>query len=68
MLGAGREDMNQYWGRHRSDVEDQPVAQLEDLEWADGIAFVRRTGARITACPRRESDRDRLRRRPAFPQ
>jgi hypothetical protein len=38
MLGAGREDMNQYWGRHRSDVEDQPVAQLEDLEWADGIA------------------------------
>jgi NAD(P)H dehydrogenase (quinone) len=30
---------NQYWGRHRSEVESEPVAQLEDLEWADGIAF-----------------------------
>jgi NAD(P)H dehydrogenase (quinone) len=30
---------NQYWGRHRSEVEGEPVAQLEDLEWADGIAF-----------------------------
>lgn len=29
----------QYWGRHRSDPEDEPVAQVEDLEWADGIAF-----------------------------
>ena len=31
--------VNQYWGRHRSELEDQPDAQLEDLEWADGIAF-----------------------------
>jgi NAD(P)H dehydrogenase (quinone) len=30
---------NQYWGRHRSVVEDEPVATLADLEWADGIAF-----------------------------
>lgn len=30
---------SQYWGRHRSDLEDEPVAQVEDLEWADGIAF-----------------------------
>jgi NAD(P)H dehydrogenase (quinone) len=30
---------NQYWGRHRSEVEGEPVAQLEDLEWADGFAF-----------------------------
>jgi NAD(P)H dehydrogenase (quinone) len=30
---------NQYWGRHRSEVEDEPVAKLADLEWADGIAF-----------------------------
>jgi NAD(P)H dehydrogenase (quinone) len=30
---------NQLWGRHRSEVEDEPVAQLEDLEWADGVAF-----------------------------
>lgn len=30
---------NQAWGRHRSDVSDEPVASLEDLEWADGIAF-----------------------------
>ena len=30
---------NQYWGRHRSEVEDEPVASLADLEWADGIAF-----------------------------
>ena len=29
----------QRWGRHRSDQEDQPNASLEDLEWADGIAF-----------------------------
>jgi len=31
--------VSQYWGRHRSDLEDEPVAQVEDLEWADGIAF-----------------------------
>ena len=30
---------NQHWGRHRSEVEDEPVATLDDLEWADGIAF-----------------------------
>jgi NAD(P)H dehydrogenase (quinone) len=30
---------NQYWGRHRAEVEDEPVATLEDLEWADGVAF-----------------------------
>jgi NAD(P)H dehydrogenase (quinone) len=30
---------NQYWGRHRSEVETEPVARLEDLEWADGFAF-----------------------------
>lgn len=29
----------QQWGRHRSELEDQPEAALEDLEWADGIAF-----------------------------
>jgi NAD(P)H dehydrogenase (quinone) len=30
---------NQYWGRHRSEVEDEPVATPDDLEWADGVAF-----------------------------
>jgi NAD(P)H dehydrogenase (quinone) len=30
---------NQYWGRHRSEVEDEPVASPADLEWADGVAF-----------------------------
>jgi NAD(P)H dehydrogenase (quinone) len=30
---------NQYWGRHRAEVEDEPVATLDDLEWADGLAF-----------------------------
>ncbi len=30
---------NQHWGRHRSEVEDEPVASLADLEWADGVAF-----------------------------
>jgi NAD(P)H dehydrogenase (quinone) len=29
----------QHWGRHRSELEDQPDASLEDLEWADGIAL-----------------------------
>ncbi len=29
---------NQAWGRHRSEVSDEPIATLEDLEWADGIA------------------------------
>src|SRR6266568_2274541 len=30
---------NQYWGRHRSQVAGAPVAILDDLEWADGVAF-----------------------------
>src|SRR5215831_19462446 len=30
---------NQYWGRHRSEVADAPVAALDDLDWADGVAF-----------------------------
>jgi NADPH-dependent FMN reductase len=30
---------NQFWGRHRSEVEDEPDASLEDLEWADGVGF-----------------------------
>jgi NAD(P)H dehydrogenase (quinone) len=30
---------NQYWGRHRSEVAEAPVAMLDDLEWADGVAF-----------------------------
>jgi NAD(P)H dehydrogenase (quinone) len=30
---------NQYWGRHRAAVRDLPDATLEDLDWADGIAF-----------------------------
>jgi NAD(P)H dehydrogenase (quinone) len=30
---------NQYWGRHRSQVAEAPVATLEDLDWADGVAF-----------------------------
>jgi NAD(P)H dehydrogenase (quinone) len=29
----------QHWGRHRSELEDQTDASIEDLEWADGIAF-----------------------------
>jgi NAD(P)H dehydrogenase (quinone) len=31
--------VKQHWGRHRSELEDQPDASLEDLEWADGIAL-----------------------------
>jgi NAD(P)H dehydrogenase (quinone) len=30
---------SQYWGRHRSLVAEAPVAMLDDLDWADGIAF-----------------------------
>ena len=30
---------SQYWGRHRSQVAGAPVATLDDLEWADGVAF-----------------------------
>lgn len=31
--------VKQYWGRHRSEIEDQPEARLEDIDWADGFAF-----------------------------
>src|SRR4051795_9555401 len=31
--------VKQYWGRHRSEIEHLPDASVEDLEWADGIAF-----------------------------
>jgi NAD(P)H dehydrogenase (quinone) len=31
--------VNQAWGRHRSEVSEEPTATLDDLEWADGIAF-----------------------------
>jgi len=34
-----RISVDQYWGRHRSEVDEEPVAQIEDLEWADGLAF-----------------------------
>jgi len=30
---------NQHWGRHRAVVRNEPTATLDDLEWADGIAF-----------------------------
>jgi NAD(P)H dehydrogenase (quinone) len=30
---------SQHWGRHRSDTQDEPEAELGDLEWADGFAF-----------------------------
>jgi NAD(P)H dehydrogenase (quinone) len=30
---------NQYWGRHRSETSTEPTATLDDLDWADGIAF-----------------------------
>jgi NAD(P)H dehydrogenase (quinone) len=29
----------QHWGRHRSELQDQPDASIDDLEWADGVAF-----------------------------
>src|SRR5579864_1882286 len=29
----------QHWGRHRSELDDQPDASLDDVEWADGMAF-----------------------------
>jgi NAD(P)H dehydrogenase (quinone) len=29
----------QHWGRHRAELEDQADASMDDLEWADGIAF-----------------------------
>jgi NAD(P)H dehydrogenase (quinone) len=29
----------QHWGRHRSIVDEAPLATLADLEWADGFAF-----------------------------
>jgi len=30
---------SQYWGRHRSQVAEAPVASLDDLEWCDGFAL-----------------------------
>ncbi|MBV9685421.1 MAG: NAD(P)H:quinone oxidoreductase [Solirubrobacterales bacterium] len=30
---------NQAWGRHRSEISDEPTATLDDLDWADGVAF-----------------------------
>ena len=30
---------NQAWGRHRSQASAEPTATLDDLDWADGIAF-----------------------------
>ena len=30
---------NQHWGKHRSETQDEPEAELEDLAWADGFAF-----------------------------
>ena len=30
---------NQFWGRHRSIVSEEPTATVDDLEWADGVAF-----------------------------
>lgn len=29
----------QFWGRHRSEAPQEPQASLDDLRWADGIAF-----------------------------
>jgi NAD(P)H dehydrogenase (quinone) len=34
-----RISVSQYWGRHLSEVEDAPTAEIEDLAWADGFAF-----------------------------
>ena len=31
--------VNQHWGRHRSEIEHLPDASLDDVEWADGVAF-----------------------------
>ena len=30
---------DQAWGRHRSEISDEPTATLDDLDWADGVAF-----------------------------
>ena len=30
---------NQHWGKHRSETQDAPEAELDDLGWADGFAF-----------------------------
>jgi hypothetical protein len=40
------------WGRHRSEVEDEPVATLEDLEWADGRRLQGQRLARYRLNPR----------------
>jgi NAD(P)H dehydrogenase (quinone) len=34
-----RISVDQYWGRHRSALDEEPAAQIEDLAWADGLAF-----------------------------
>jgi len=34
-----RISVDQYWGRHKSAIDEEPVATLEDLVWADGLAF-----------------------------
>ena len=30
---------DQAWGRHRSEINAEPTATLDDLDWADGVAF-----------------------------
>jgi NAD(P)H dehydrogenase (quinone) len=37
---------NHAWGRHRSDVINEPTATLDDLEWADRLPPERRPGWR----------------------
>jgi NAD(P)H dehydrogenase (quinone) len=34
-----RISIDQYWGRHKSAIDEEPVATLDDLVWADGLAF-----------------------------
>jgi NAD(P)H dehydrogenase (quinone) len=34
-----RISVDQLWGRHRSAVDEEPPAEIGDLEWADGLAF-----------------------------
>jgi hypothetical protein len=36
---------NQYWGRHRSEVEDEPVASLEELGWRTASPSTLRRGS-----------------------
>jgi hypothetical protein len=44
--------VKQCWSRHRSEIEHEPGARLEDIEWADGIAVGTPTGS---ATPRRSA-------------